>query len=40
MDYLNNPQNKTTQVGFAKAHPMELAQPLGELFIGQQTSLS
>src|SRR5271154_2973709 len=32
LDYLNNPQNKTTQVGVAKAHPIELTQPLGELF--------
>ena len=35
MDYLDNPQNKTTQLGVAKAHPMELTEPLGELFIGQ-----
>jgi hypothetical protein len=40
MDYLNNPENKTTQVGVAKAHPMELTAPLGELFIGQQSGSS
>jgi hypothetical protein len=32
LDYLDNPQNKTTQLGIAKAHPMELTEPLGILF--------
>jgi len=40
LDYLNNPQNKTTQVGVAKAHPEELTDPLGQLFIGQESGAS
>jgi len=40
LDYLNNPQNKTTQVGVAKAHPQELTTPVGQLFIGQAGGIS
>ena len=34
VNYLDPTQNKTTQVGMAKAHPIELKDPLGLLFTG------
>lgn len=33
VDYLHNLENKTTQIGLAKARPAELTVPLGILFV-------